>query len=47
MAPVDVTVETVIRRPRDVVAAYAADPDNATEWYVNINRVQWKISLRR
>jgi Polyketide cyclase / dehydrase and lipid transport len=42
MAPVDVTVETVIRRPRDVVAAYAADPDNATEWYVNVNSVQWK-----
>jgi hypothetical protein len=42
MAPVDVTVDSLIRRPRDVVAAYAADPDNATEWYVNIKSAQWK-----
>jgi hypothetical protein len=41
MAPVDVIVETVIRRPRQVVAAYAAEPDNAAAWYANITAVQW------
>jgi uncharacterized protein YndB with AHSA1/START domain len=39
---VDVTVETVIARPVDEVAAYAADPGHAPEWYANIRSVQWQ-----
>ena len=40
--PVDVTVEAVIRRPVDEVAAYTADPGNAPEWYANIRSVEWR-----
>jgi uncharacterized protein YndB with AHSA1/START domain len=39
---VDVLTETVIRRPVHEVSAYAADPTNAPEWYVNIASVEWE-----
>jgi uncharacterized protein YndB with AHSA1/START domain len=39
---VDVTTEIDIDRPRAEVAAFAADPDNATTWYGNIKSVRWE-----
>lgn len=39
---VDVETRTTIDRPRAEVAAYASDPDNATAWYSNIERVEWR-----
>lgn len=42
--PLDVESVVEISRPRSVVAAFAADPDNATTWYDNIKQVRWKTA---
>jgi polyketide cyclase/dehydrase/lipid transport protein len=40
----DVTTETVIERPCEVVAAYAGDPSHAPDWYANISSVRWQTA---
>ena len=41
---VDVVTEVEIALPRERVAAFAADPSNATAWYKNIKAVEWETS---
>jgi hypothetical protein len=38
----DVVTEATIARPREEVAAYASEPDNATAWYANIESAEWQ-----
>lgn len=42
MARIEVTVQAEIARPVQIVAAFAGDPTNAPEWYVNIKSVSWQ-----
>jgi hypothetical protein len=39
---VDVVSETTMSLPKGDVAAFAANPDNAPAWYVNIRSTEWK-----
>ena len=39
---VDVLTEIVIHRPVHEVATYAANPDNAPQWYANIKSIEWR-----
>jgi len=41
---VDVVTDIEIRRPREVVAAFAGNPDNAPDWYTNIKAVSWETA---
>ena len=41
---VDVVTKVEIRRPREEVSAFAADPGNATAWYKNIKEVEWETA---
>ena len=39
---VDVLTDIEIDRPRSEVADYVSNPENATAWSENVNRVEWK-----
>lgn len=40
--PVDVLNAITIDRSIETVSAYAMNPDNAPEWYVNIKSIEWR-----
>jgi hypothetical protein len=42
--PVDVETSIEIECPRPVVAAFVSNPDNATQWYVNIRSIHWETT---
>jgi uncharacterized membrane protein len=44
-AMVDVMTDITIRCPIQKVAEYAADPDHAPEWYVNIDSAEWRTEM--
>ena len=39
---VDVVTEIIINSSISQVSEYAANPDNAPKWYVNINSAEWR-----
>jgi uncharacterized membrane protein len=39
---IDVETAVSIARPRDEVAAYASEPENAPVWYANIDSAEWQ-----
>lgn len=41
---VDVYTEITIKSPIKEVSEYAANPDHAPEWYVNIHSAEWKTA---
>jgi len=41
---VDISTSIVINRPLETVSAYAANPDHAPDWYVNIKAVEWQTT---
>jgi uncharacterized membrane protein len=39
---VNVVTEIIINSPQEKVAQYAANPDHAPDWYVNIKSAEWQ-----